>query len=72
MKFYFKIRKDKLSNYNNLENGFVKFPCQLSSTGNISNDKKIYYYWRLRNNSQDEIIVTPIKFEDLELISVYS
>ena len=69
MKIYFKIRKEKLSDYKNLTNGFVDFPVQLNKV-NISNKNKTYHYWRLRTKSQDEMIVTPIKFEDLEIDSI--
>lgn len=69
METYFKIKKEKLSNYPNLNNGFVCFACPLTEI-NVSNKDKIYYYYRLRNKSQDEMIVTPIKFEDLEIDSI--
>ena len=64
MEIYFKIKKE------NLTKGFVHFAAPLNEV-NVSNKNKIYYYYRLREKNQDEEICTKIKFEDLEIDSIY-
>ena len=66
---YFRIKKDKLDSYTNLNKAFVDFPCFLFDV-NKSADGLMYYYWRLKPNSQDESVLSKIKTEDLEEVDV--
>jgi hypothetical protein len=65
MKNYYKIKEEKKSEYKNLKKGFIQFPLTLSER-NLNKEDGVYYYWRLKDNSQDEVVVTAIKIEDLE------
>lgn len=61
----YKIKKEKISEYSNKElKGFLDFGCQIFKE-NLDKENGVYHYWRLRANSQDEMILTKIKMEDL-------
>lgn len=52
-----------------LSKGFIKFACTLNKD-NIDNINNLYYYWRLRDNSEDELVVTKIFLNDLKEIKI--
>jgi hypothetical protein len=67
---FYRIKEDKQIDYQNKElKGFIDFSCQIFEK-NFNKEEQFYYYWRLRNNSQDEMICTKIKFEDLYEVEV--
>jgi len=62
---YYILKPEKIGEYGNkLSKGFVKFPCILLEK-NLNKESGMYYFWRLKENSQDEMIMTSIKIEDL-------
>lgn len=61
----YKIKKEKISDYKNKGlKGFLSFGCQIFNE-NLDKENGVYHYWRLKPNSQDEMILTKIKMEDL-------
>ena len=71
MEKYYKIKSDKINEYGNkLSKGFVKFPCILLKK-NLNKESGLYHYWRLKEHSQDEMIMTAIKIEDLEEVKMF-
>jgi len=70
MKKYYKIKSEKINEYSSkLSRSFIKFPSFLLEC-NFNKESGVYYFWRLKENSQDEMVMTPIKFEDLEEVSI--
>ena len=71
MEKYYKIKSDKINEYGNkLSKGFVQFPCLLLQQ-NLNKEEGLYYYWRLKERSQDEMVMTTIKLEDLEEVKIF-
>jgi len=64
---YYIIKKDKQSEYNKMSPGFFDFPCRLIEKHKGS---EFYNHWRLGSGTQDTLIVTKIKIEDLEEVKV--
>lgn len=70
MKKYYKIKSEKISEYGNkLSKGFVQSPSSFLEQ-NLNRETGVYYYWRLKERSQDEMIMTIIKIEDLEEVKI--
>ena len=53
-----------------LDRAFISFPNFLLEC-NLNREAGMYYYWRLKPGSGDEMIVTKIKLEDLEEINIF-
>lgn len=70
MKKYYILNPEKIGECGNkLSKGFIKFSC-IFLEQNISKESGVYYFWRLKENSQDEMIMTSIKIEDLVEVSI--
>jgi len=71
MEKYYKIKPEKINEYSSkLSRSFIHFPCFLLEC-NLNKEAGVYYFWRLKQNSQDEMVMTAIKLEDLEEIKIF-
>ena len=70
MEKYYKIKQEKINEYHSLDRAFISFPNFLLEC-NLNREAGMYYYWRLKPGSGDEMIVTKIKLEDLEEINIF-
>ena len=67
---YYIVKPEKVNEYGNkLTKGFIKFPCILLEC-NLNREIGMYYFWRLKENSQDEMVMTALKLEDLVEVSI--